>query len=230
LVSNLVVAALVLIARGRPIPRAVAPACALAALAGVLVAVNLAASPNVRAAARLEPIHNRSPSETDTVEPSMVRREKLWRAAFDLVRARPLVGIGLDTFRLSYGPELGLRRWNKTEHSNSLYVESFVSLGIVGGLAFVGWLVVLVADIVRTLLRQVDVWQAAIATALVAYLVHGLLDYFLLFSATGLLFWLLCGLWLAARPRDPGPSPGPGPGSPRPRRAPAACPRPRRGE
>jgi hypothetical protein len=66
-------------------------------------------------------------------------------------------------------------------------------------LAFFGWLVVLVAGIVRTLFRTIDVWQVAIAIALVAYLVHGVLDYFLLFSPTGLLFWLLCGLWLAAR-------------------------------
>jgi O-antigen ligase len=199
LVSNLVVAALVVIGRRKPIPRAVASVSALAVLAAVVVAINIAASSSVRTGLDRDSIHDRYRSETGMSAPSMLPRDKLWRAAFDLFRERPLVGIGLDTFRLSYGRELGLRRWNTTEHSNSLYVETLVSLGIVGGLAFFGWLAVLAIDIVRTLLRAVDVWQATIAASLIAYLVHGLLDYFLLFSATGLLFWLLCGLWLAAR-------------------------------
>jgi len=38
-----------------------------------------------------------------------------------------------------------------------------------------------------------------VGAGLLAYLIHGMLDYFLLFNATGLLFWLLLGLWLALR-------------------------------
>jgi len=54
-----------------------------------------------------------------------------------------------------------------------------------------------------TLVRAGDVWQGAVAAGLLAYLVHQVVDYFLLFSATGLLFWLLCGSWLAARRASP---------------------------
>jgi hypothetical protein len=36
----------------------------------------------------------------------------------------------------------------------------------------------------------------AVAVALLAYFFHGFLDYFMLFNATALLFWLLIGLWL----------------------------------
>jgi hypothetical protein len=40
---------------------------------------------------------------------------------------------------------------------------------------------------------------AAVATGLLTYFIHGFLDYFMLFNATALLFWLLVGLWLFAR-------------------------------
>ena len=66
-------------------------------------------------------------------------------------------------------------------------------------------LTLLLQDVVVVLRRpDVTVWQAAVAAGLLAYLLHGLLDYFLLFNATGLLFWLLLGFWLALRPATGG--------------------------
>jgi hypothetical protein len=51
------------------------------------------------------------------------------------------------------------------------------------------------------LLRFPTVLRAAIAAGLLTHLIYGVFDYFLLFSSTGLLFWLLCGLWLVATRR-----------------------------
>jgi O-Antigen ligase len=136
------------------------------------------------------------------IDTSIPPRSELWHAALRLMKSRPLLGIGLDTFRLSYGEVLDLPAWNQTAHSNSLYIETLVSLGVLGSLPFFAWLLLLVVDIVGTLLRSPTVLRAAIAAGLLAYLLHGVFDYFLLFSSTGLLFWFLCGLWLAAKRRQ----------------------------
>ncbi len=128
-------------------------------------------------------------------------RLTLWRAAGQLWRERPLLGVGLDNFRLLYGRSLGAESWNTTIHSNNWYVETLVSAGLLGSVPFFLLLALLATDIVRVLRRPgATVWQAAVAAGLLAFLIHGLLDYFLLFNTTGLLFWLLMGLWLALRP------------------------------
>lgn len=133
-------------------------------------------------------------------------RLTLWRAAWQLWRSRPLLGVGLDNFRLLYGRllygrPLAYEMWNTSIHTNNWYVETMVSLGFLGGVPFLLLLALVGADMVVVLRRPVvTVWQAAVAAGLLAYLLHGLLDYFLLFNATGLLFWLLLGLWLALRP------------------------------
>jgi O-antigen ligase len=199
--SNAIVAALVASGRGN-LRRTLIPAGAVAMLAVLAFSLTVAASPTARTAIRRvspqDPLHEGPPPGTFPAPP-VVPRGDLWGVAVHLVRDRPLVGSGLDTFRLTYGPELGLRRWDTRQHSNSLYLETLVSLGVVGAVAFFGWLLVLLLDIGRTLLRATDPWTPAIAAALLAYLLHGIVDYFLLFSSTGLLFWLLSGAWLAAR-------------------------------
>jgi len=125
----------------------------------------------------------------------------LWRAAWQLWRARPLLGVGLDNYRLLYGRPLEYESWNTNIHSNNWYIETVVSVGLLGSLPFFFLLAFFLWDGLRTFGRPgVSVWQASVAAGLLAYMVHGLLDYFLLFNATGLLFWLLLGLWLALRP------------------------------
>ena len=123
-------------------------------------------------------------------------RSTLWRTAMSLWRARSILGIGLDNFRLRYGEELGHEYYDQSIHTNNWYIEMVVSLGLLGALPFLIWLGVLVIDMIRRI-RTGGIWTAAIAFALIAYLLHGLLDYFLLFNSTGLLFWMLVGMWVA---------------------------------
>lgn len=131
------------------------------------------------------------------LEPPLPGRLSLWTAAWEQFGRFPLLGIGLDNFRLTYGSLLGLETWNETVHTNNWYVETLVSLGVIGALPFFFWLALLLLDVARTLpQRATTIWQTAVAAGLLAFLVHGLLDYFLLFNATALLFWLLVGLWL----------------------------------
>jgi O-antigen ligase len=126
-------------------------------------------------------------------------RAVLWRIAATEFADHPWLGIGLDNFRLGYGRHLGWTQWNQTIHTNNWYLETLVSAGLLGGLPFLGWLALLVIDIIRETRRAAaQPITLAIATGLVAYLVHGVLDYFLLFNVTGLLFWLLVALWVRA--------------------------------
>jgi O-antigen ligase len=111
-----------------------------------------------------------------------------------------LLGIGLDNFRLIYGRELGQTAWNESIHTNSTYLETLVSVGLIGSLPFFGWMVLMTLDIWRTLRRpSVSIWQTAVAAGILAFFIHGLLDYFLLFNTTALLFWLLIGLWFSLK-------------------------------
>jgi hypothetical protein len=135
-------------------------------------------------------------------------RRALWGAALRLIRAHPLTGLGPDNYRLTYGETLNAVQgtdtvWNNTIHTNNWYLETLVSFGLLGGLPFLVWLGLLGTDIVRTALRPaVNAWRLAAGAGLLAFMVHGLLDYFLLFNATALLFWMLAALWSGMRDDD----------------------------
>ncbi|MFO7538609.1 MAG: O-antigen ligase family protein, partial [Chloroflexota bacterium] len=127
-------------------------------------------------------------------------RSTLWAVALHMIGERPLSGIGLDNFRLTYGERLGNLNYDKSVHTNNFYLEMFVSMGIIGTFPFIIWSAALLIDILRTLRRpHATMWQAASAAGLLAYYIHGFFDFFLLFNATGLLFWLLTALWLSEK-------------------------------
>lgn len=132
-------------------------------------------------------------------------RLALWQLAGQRLFEHPMTGIGLDNFRLTYGRYLGSTLWNESIHTNNWYIETAVSLGLLGSIPFFLWLILLSSDIVRQLrscgpkIGRDAIWVVALATGLLAFLIHGLLDYFMLFNSTALLFWLLTGLWLSVR-------------------------------
>ena len=127
-------------------------------------------------------------------------RTTLWLAGLQMIRERPFFGIGMDNFRLTYGERLDLPYFDNSVHVNNFYLEMMISVGIVGALFFFLWLGGLLVDMARTLRRpDKSMWQAAIAAGLLAFLIHGFLDFFLLFNATGLLFWILVGLWCSEK-------------------------------
>lgn len=124
-------------------------------------------------------------------------RRTLWRIAAQEFRQRPLLGIGMDNFRLIYGRALDYEQWNDTIHTNNWYIEMLVSLGLLGALPFFAWMALVGLGIVVALRRRhVTLWHAALAAGLLAFFLHGALDYFLSANATAMLFWLLAGLWV----------------------------------
>lgn len=139
------------------------------------------------------------------VHPPPPPRGQLWRAAIRLWRDRPLLGIGPDVFRHVYGPVLGLATWDDRIHTNNLYLELLVGAGVAGLAAFLGLVVAASWPALRALARLVRAapasdparlaaWAlAGCGAALAAFLLHGLLDMFLEYSATYMLMWLVLG-------------------------------------
>lgn len=131
--------------------------------------------------------------ETPQIVPPIPGRATLWRIALQQLQEHPLLGIGLDNYRLTYGPYLNQDTWNQTVHTNNWYIETIVSFGTFGSIPFLLAMVSLLIQILRNLHH--NIWTMALSASLLTYFIHGLLDYFLLFNNTGLLFWLLIGLF-----------------------------------
>ncbi len=121
----------------------------------------------------------------------------LWTTALAMTRDHPWLGVGPDNFRHTYGRYLGLASWDTRVHANNAYLEALAGAGI-AGLAAVLWLMV---AIVR------EGWQrwrvttpeslalfAAVAAACTAIAVHGLVDSFVTFTPTYVVFAIAVGL------------------------------------
>ncbi len=106
-----------------------------------------------------------------------VPRSSLWRAALKMFADHPL-GTGPDNYRLQYGKYLGAERWDTHIYSNSLYLELLTGSGILGLAAFA---------LVLLSMR----WSAqAACLAAAVFLVHGLVDVFLMTTPIYFAFWL----------------------------------------
>lgn len=124
-------------------------------------------------------------------------RLQLWRAAWEMWTERPLLGVGPDNFRVLYGPYLRLSPFDDRVTTNNLYLEILATLGMLGLITFLA--------IILNLGRRWWHWCHSVssvetrllglglAVALAAFLVHGFVDYFLEFTPTYGLFWILCG-------------------------------------
>jgi hypothetical protein len=139
-------------------------------------------------------------------------RLQLWRAALRIVQARPVLGVGPDSFRLVYGDYAGVTAWNTAVHANNLYLEWLAGTGSVGFVLFLWLNIALVVGAYRTLGHGShsgsvvqDIHRLALLASLTAWYVHGLLDSFYEFTPTFVAFWLIAGLALAC----PGPAPSP---------------------
>ncbi|HEX8967400.1 MAG TPA: O-antigen ligase family protein, partial [Chloroflexota bacterium] len=144
------------------------------------------------------------------------RRSDLWTAALRMLAQHPLLGVGPDNFRHVYGTYLGLSTWDERVHANNFYLEMLADVGLPATAAFGGLLAIVGVCLVRCLRAEpraapVRLWAVGLAAAMAAFLIHGLLDYFLEFTPTYLLFWLVAGLAIALERRvlDPKLYPAP---------------------
>ncbi len=128
-------------------------------------------------------------------------RSELWSAAIRIGLAWPLTGAGPDNFRHIYGAYLGYDRFDDRITANSLYFETWANMGTLGLISLIGLLATTGLVTWRTLrVRGFSVPQLiGISVALLMFWLHGGLDYFLEFTPTYGLFWLLMGLIASAQ-------------------------------
>ncbi len=135
-----------------------------------------------------------TPHPTRAVRPGRV---VLWQAAARMIAAHPLLGVGPDNFRLQYGRYAGLTGADPRTHSNNMYLETLAGGGLLAGVAF-AWLLRETGRLVRRAAASADARFAAVAAACIAIAVHGVVDSFLSFGPTYVLFAVTLGLAAAA--------------------------------
>jgi O-Antigen ligase len=128
-----------------------------------------------------------------TVRPG---RLVLWSAAARMFAEHPLFGVGPDNFRLAYGPYTDLPAADPRVHANNMYIDLAAGGGIVVFAVF-AWFLRSTAGCVSSLLRRVTPQDAAIgagiAAAIAVIAIHGLVDSFLTFTPTYVLFAIVLG-------------------------------------
>jgi O-antigen ligase len=122
-------------------------------------------------------------------------RLQTWRSALAMLRDAPL-GIGLDQFGRLYpqyiDPALANTNEINTAHPHNLLLDIPLRMGPLGVIAF-AWLIVrFVGDVRRGLgVAGPDPLLAGLAAAMLAALVHGLVDQFYFWPDLAFAFWLM---------------------------------------
>jgi hypothetical protein len=124
-------------------------------------------------------------------------RPVLWSTALAIWRERPWLGIGPDNFRHVYGRHLGMTSWDPRVHANSSYVEVLAGMGLAGAAALAWLALAALRGMARVLRDAADAHWPTTAAALAAcgaIAVHALVDSFLTFTATYVVFAIAAGL------------------------------------
>lgn len=125
----------------------------------------------------------------------------LWRAAGQIVAAHPLLGVGPDNFRLVYGSYAGLAGADPRTHSNNMYLEMLAGGGAIVAGVFAWFLYGAYGlfslhgrrDTERRWAAGPSSIATGIAAAGLAIALHAMVDSFLSFAPTYILFALTLG-------------------------------------
>ena len=124
-------------------------------------------------------------------------RSVLWETALKTSRDHPWLGIGPDNFRHTYGRYLGLAAWDTRVHTNNTYLEILTGMGVIG-FAALCWLVVAASRSAMAITRSAAAddlpFVAAAFAACVVIAAHGMVDSFLTFTSTYVVFAIAAGL------------------------------------
>lgn len=127
-------------------------------------------------------------------DPHAYERLLVWKATLDIIRDHPLLGTGLGTFRdyyPQYQPQIGFRT---AGFAHNEYLQYGAELGLIG-LALVLWFLILFFKHSKKLLFQKGSGiSIALASSMVAILVHSLVDFNLHTIPITTTFFYLLGL------------------------------------
>ncbi len=138
-----------------------------------------------------------------SLEPSLYaggvgNRDELWRAAWQMWLAHPILGVGAGNFELLL-PAYGL--FGVRTHANSWYLQSLAE----GGILLLAATILLLAAILTGFargglrrLRDASPWSLAAFAATIALALHQSVDYLVFYPKVGGAWWLLIGTAAAA--------------------------------
>jgi len=172
-----------------------------------LVAATLVAA---LAVSRIPPIASRLGHEVNLADPnnSLVERARLWGATLRMLRDHPLFGGGLSGFKQAIAP-YGLRQSAAEDvmYPHNIVLNAWTETGILGLVAF-GWLLIQAVRVAITGWREAEPsWRPlypGVILAVVAMVVHGLVDVPYWKNDLSVEFWALLALaWAGLRWRGP---------------------------
>jgi len=134
-------------------------------------------------------------------------RVYLWKCAVEMIKARPLTGVGPDGYRWVYDDKYAVSSpfssltnpgGIPSANSNNMYLEMAANLGIPGALMFLWVLISIVNCQLKWFKKQEAEYSLnvfmGLSAGIWAFYIHGLVDSFWQFQSIILLFWLITGL------------------------------------
>ncbi len=140
-----------------------------------------------------EPLAN----DVENVAIDLDGRLSIWRSTTEIVKAFPLVGSGIGTYRHIHPFFRNPTFTTRTRHSHNDYYEWISDMGLVGAPLLLGWLTLLVTGAAVALRRQRGlVLTIALGAAFAALALHEVVDFSLQLSGVAVPAFLLAGAWL----------------------------------
>lgn len=183
-----------------------------------LLAVLSLGLPIVRAA--ITTTVTRTVATLNVKEIRITPRLYIWRSALQMIRDRPVLGSGLDTFQITFPkyrlPEYWRLEWNGTpEKAHNFFLQIGATTGLLG-LAAWGWLIGLFFVLLLRKWRELPAGRrhlaASVGVAQIGFLVQNQFSFTVV--AYGSLFWFLLALGPALDREEPRIKPGQRPEEP----------------
>jgi len=128
---------------------------------------------------------------------SSATRSEIWQTSMLIIRSHPLLGIGLGNFEVSYREYLPFVSFPPLEwlvvKPHNLYLNLWIEMGLLGLASFLGLIILFVKKGAKILHMSAGKYTIA---AMIALLVHGLVDTPYFKNDLSVLFWILIGLVL----------------------------------
>ncbi|MDD5040087.1 MAG: glycosyltransferase [Patescibacteria group bacterium] len=145
-------------------------------------------------------------------ENAVTARLHFWQGALDSFRDHPIIGTGLETYKILYRQYLTDIRYYSIDPHN-IYLKFFTELGIVGGIVFV-WFVGSILFVIGASLRQIhqltrktdQALMLGLSMGLLGALTHGFVELDWQFPTNLIIFFITLGcvykLFLIQRGRE----------------------------
>jgi len=144
-----------------------------------------------------QPFAVRSEAAGRLEQQSISERQQQFKDAYSLIKLEPIRGVGYGNMPVAVYDKL--ERGRESVHSyqpvHNIYLLSVVELGVMGGVVFLAFLLVVIRQQIRQLFQHHTWTSLVLFSALATLLVIGLFDHYLwTLGAGAMLLWLVIGV------------------------------------